>query len=210
MSIDARPHHIEFIKKIKFSKAAKYSKYENLNISKNSQDLIFFYTPHGLKSYGVAFKKAVKCLRKNGKLLVLLFLDNVNENFVFYRLKRNSKGKLKKFFTKMDNGRYSETFKISKKYNLWVKLFKKNNLMISNYYTGLRPMAWKIYDIQTRPILNYLIRFFSIFPIFFRTLLKLCWMIILYPLICLVYIVCSNIKKSKNNKNCYVAFELKK
>ena len=97
----------------------------------------------------------------------------------------------------MDNGRYSETFKNIKKYNLWVKLFKKNNLMISNYYTGLRPMAWKIYDIQTRPILNYLIRFFSIFPIFFRTLLKLCWMIILYPLICLVYIVCSNIKKIK-------------
>ena len=44
---------------------------------------MFFYTPHGLKSYGVAFKKAVKCLRKKWKTLVLLFLDNVNENFVF-------------------------------------------------------------------------------------------------------------------------------
>ena len=73
----------------------------------------------------------------------------------------------------MDNGRYSETFKISKKYNLWVKLFKKNNLMISNYYTGLRPMAWKIYDIQTRPILNYLIRFFFQYFQYFSDFIKI-------------------------------------
>lgn len=210
LSIDARPHHVELIKKIKFSKSAKYSKYENIDILKNSQSLVFFYTPHGLKSYSVAFKKATKCLKKNGKLLVLLFLDNVNENFIFYKLQKKSNGKFKTFFKNMDNGRYSETNKISKKFNFWSKLFDKNKLIISNYYTGLSPIAWKIYDIQTRPILKELIIFFSFFPIVIRTTLKILWMLFFYPFLCLTYILCSNISPHYQNKNSYIVYELKK
>ncbi len=210
LSIDARHHHVEYIKKIKFSKQAKCLKYENLNIPKNSQDLVFFYTPHGLKSYSVSFKRATKFLKKNGKLLVLLFLDNVNENFIFYKLKKKSSGRFKNFFTTMDNGRYSETNKISKKFNSWTKLFKKNKLIISNYYTGLSPMAWKIYDIQTRPFLKLLIKFYSLFPMFIRTAFKFFWMIFFYPFLCLTYILCSNISPHYQNNNCYVVFELKK
>lgn len=210
LSIDARPHHVEYIKKIKFSKQVKCLRYENLNIPKNSQDLVFFYTPHGLKSYGISLKKASNCLKKNGKLLVLLFLDNVNENFISYKLKKKSSGSLKTFFTNMDNGRYFETIKISKKFNSWKKLFNKNKLTISNYFTGLTPMAWKIYDIQTRPCLKILIKFYSLFPIFIRTILKFFWMILFYPFLCLTYILCSNISPHHQNNNCYVVFELKK
>ena len=210
LSIDARPHHVGFIKKIKFSKSARYSKYENLNVPKNSQDLIFFYTPHGLKSYSVALKEATECLKKNGKLLVLLFLDNVNENFISYKLQKKLNGKFKTFFKIMDNGRYHETNKISKKFNSWNKLFEKNKLIISNYYTGLSPIAWRIYDIQTRPFLKVLIIFFSSFPLFLRTFFKFLWMISFFPFLCLTYIFCSNISPHYLNKNCYIVFELKK
>lgn len=208
LSIDARRHHVEIIKKIKFSKSVKHSRYEDLKISKNSKDFIFFYTPHGLKNYNLALKEISNCLKIKGRLLVLLYLDEVKKNFLFYKLKNNSKGKLKIFFSKMDNGRYFETSKISKKYNSWNKLFKKNNLKILNYITGLRPAAWKIYDIQTRPFLKLLIKFFSLFPIFLRTILKFFWMIMFYPFLCLTYVFCSNISLRYQNKNCYIAFEL--
>lgn len=210
LSIDARPHHVEFIKKIKFSRRSQCMKYENLNIKRNTENLIFFYTPHGLRNYSLSFKKASKCLKKNGKLLALLFLNNVNENFIFYKLKKKYKGALKNFFIKMDNGRYHETNKISRHFNSWTKLFQKNNLVISSYYTGLSPMAWKIYDIQTRPFLKVLIKFYSLFPLSIRTILKLFLMVFFFPFLCLTYVLCSNISSNNNNKNCYVVFELKK
>ncbi len=210
LSIDARPHHVEAIRKIKFSKSSQCMNYENLNIKRNTENLIFFYTPHGLKNYSLSFEKASKCLKKNGKILVLLFLNNVKKNFIFYKLKKNSKGNLKNYFKNMDNGRYSETNKISKTFYSWTKLFKKNNLIISNYYTGLSPMAWKIYDIQTRPLLKILIKFYSLFPLFIRTIFKFFFMIFFYPFLCLTYILCSNISPNHYNNNCYVVFELKK
>lgn len=208
LSIDARPHHIEYIKKINFSKTAKRMNYEKLKISKNSKELIFFYTPHGLKNYNIALKKASECLKKKGKLLVLLYLDNVDKNFIFYHLKKKYKGKVGNFFLKMDNGRYLETKKLSKTFGEWIKLFKKNNLIILKYYTGLSPLAWKIYDIQTRPILKVLIKFFSLFPSFLRTFFKLIWMILFFPFLCLTYMYCSNISHVYQNKNCYIVFEL--
>ena len=210
LSIDARKHHVEYIKKIKFSKNAKCINYENINLKSNSEKLIFFYTPHGLKNYNIAFTKASKILNKKGKFLVLLFLDNVKNNFIFYNLKKNSKKNLKIFFSKMDNGRFNETKKISNSFNLWEKIIKKNNLNILNFYSGLSPMAWKIYDIQTRPILKPLIIFFNFFPLIFRTVLKLIWMISFFPMLCLVYIFCSNISNTDLSKNCYIVFELSK
>ena len=108
----------------------------------------------------------------------------------------------------MDNGRFLEASKISKKFISWNKLFKKNNLRILNYITGLSPTAWKIYDIQTRPFLKLLIKFFSLFPRFLRTILKIFWMILFYPFLCLTYLFCSNISPRYQNKNCYIVFEL--
>ena len=210
LSIDERSHHVKFVKKIKFSKIAKRMNYESLKISKNSEKLIFFYTPHGLKNYNTSLNEAANCLKKGGKIILLLYLDNVKDNFIFYKLKNKTIGALKIFFTKMDNGRYNETNKISKNFKSWTKIFKKNNLVISNYYTGLSPLAWKIYDIQTRPILKYLIKFFYTLPLFMRTIFKISWMIVFYPILCLIYIFCSNIKTSYLNKNSYIAFQLVK
>ena len=210
LSIDARLHHIELVKKIKFSKFAKKMNYENLGLTKNSEKLIFFYTPHGLKNYNISLNKAVTGLKKRGKIILLLYLNNVKDNFIFYKLRNKTIGVLKKFFTKMDNGRYNETNKISKNFKSWAKLFKKNNLVISDYYTGLSPFAWKIYDIQTRPVLKYLIRFFSILPLPIRTICKISWMAAFYPILCLIYLLCSNIRQGYLNKNSYIVFQLKK
>lgn len=210
LSLDARNHHINFVKRLNFSKQFECASYEKFRFKKNFQKLFFIYTPHGLKNYQIILKNISKILKRNDKIFALVYLKNVNQNFIFYNLAKKSKGKFKNFFLNMDNGRFNETKKISKNFLEWKKIFLKNKLIINDYYTGLSPFAWKVYDIQTRPILKILISFFSIIPIFLRRLIKFIWMVILYPVLCLTYMVCSNIRKSHKSKNCYIAFELKK
>lgn len=208
ISIDSKKHHINSINKIKFSRKTINANYEQFKYKRESENLIFFYTPHGLKSYSKSIHNISPILKKKGRLLVLLNLEKVKECFICYNLKKKTKGKIKIFFSKLDNGRFNETKKISNTFNNWERLFKKNQLKIKDYYTGLTPFTWRIYDIQTRPILKILIKYFNFFSIFPRTLLKLIWMIALYPLILIIYLLGSNLSKSKNN--CYVAFELNK
>jgi len=204
-SIDSKYHHIVSVNKIGFSKSSKLSNYENLKYKKKSEDLIFIYTPHGLKDYAKSLKNTLPILKKNGKIILLLNLKNVLNYFICYKLSRNNS-----VFKKLDNGRYHETKKFSKSFTEWIDLFKKNNLKLKNFYTGLSPLTWMIYDIQTRPILKILIRFFNILPIYIRTLLKLIWMIAVYPLLLITYLFGSSISQNKKTKNCYVAFELKR
>ncbi len=210
LSLDARKHHINFVKRLNFSKQFKCANYEKFRFKKNFHKQFFIYTPHGLKNYQTILKNISKVLKKNDKVFALVYLKNVNQNFIFYNLAKKSKGKFKKFFSIMDNGRFNEAKKISKNFMEWKKSFSQNRLVIKDYYTGLSPFAWKVYDIQTRPILKILISFFSVIPFFLRRLIKFIWMVFFYPVICLTYIGCSNIRKSYKNENCYIAFELKK
>ena len=81
-----------------------------------------------------------------------------------------------------------------------LKLYKESQ--------GLSGIAWKFYDVQTRPILKYLIRFFNFFPNNLRTILKFFWMLTLYPFLLLFFFFSNLFFKFSNN--CYRIFELKK
>ena len=109
----------------------------------------------------------------------------------------------------MDNGRYKEISNYSMTLKDWTIFFKKNRLKITKRSSGLSGLAWKMYDIQTRPILHLLIRFFNFLPSFLRNMFKLIWMIFFYPILLLFFLFCSNIYFN-NKKNCYHVFELKK
>lgn len=206
-SIDARNHHIISINKIGFSKSSQKSNYENFKYKKKSENLIFFYTPHGLKNYEKSMKNIVPILKNKGRIILLLNLENSLNNFICYKLSKNN-NIFKNFFKNLDNGRFNETRKISKSFNQWTILFGRNNLKIKNFYTGLSSLTWIINDIQTRPVLKLLIRFFNIFPESIRTVLKLMWMIVFYPVIIITYFFGSKISQNKQTDNCYVAFEL--
>ncbi|MDB9812545.1 hypothetical protein OAB74_02215 [Candidatus Pelagibacter sp.] len=208
-SVDARQHHIISINKIGFSKSSKLSSYEKFKYKKKSENLIFFYTPHGLQNYTRSLKNILPSLKNDGRIILLLNLKNVLNYFICYDLSKNN-NILKKVFKKLDNGRYLETKKVSKSFNQWSDIFKKNNLKLNNFYTGLSPITWMIYDVQTRPILRILIRLFNFFPRNLRTLLKLIWMVAVYPAILIVYLFGSKISQNKKTDNCYVAFELTK
>ena len=207
LSIDAKEKHVEKIKQIGFSKNAFHSKLETIQLKKKKFSLIFFYTAHGLVDLKKSVWQARKLLKRNGKILILVFDDYVKKNFICYDI---SKKKLfSNFFKKMDNGRYKEISNYSMTLKDWTIFFKKNRLKITKRSSGLSGLAWKMYDIQTRPILHLLIRFFNFLPSFLRNMFKLIWMIFFYPILLLFFLFCSNIYFN-NKKNCYHVFELKK
>ncbi len=208
LSIDAKKNHVKKIKEIGFSKYSQASKLENIKIkNKNKFSLIFFYTAHGLNDFKKSIKQAKKLLKKNGKILILVFDDFVKKNFVCYKMSK--KNFFPAFFRKIDNGRFKEIGNYSKTTENWMNFFEKNGLKVNKISSGLSGTAWKVYDVQTRPILFFLIRFFNTFPSFLRVLLKLIWMIFFYPVLILFFLFYSNIYFS-NNKNCYHVFELRK
>lgn len=209
VSIDARKHHILSLQKIGFSKKNIQNNYENIKYKNNSEKLVFFYTPHGLNSYSKSINVIQKILKKNGRALILLNLKKVEDCFVCYKLQKKFKNKLSSYFKRLDNGRFNETKKVSKSFTIWKKFFKNKKFKVSNYYSGLLPFVWKIYDIQTRPILKILINFFNFFPIKIRCIIKIFWMIFFYPILLITYLIGSNIKRFDKD-NCYVVFELRK
>lgn len=208
--IDAREFHVNKMKKINFYKIPTHSSYEKLPLQTNSYNYAFLYTPHGLNSYSKTIDELSRVLKKGANLNILVFLDNVKENFLCDSFAKKTKGKLKIFFQELDNGRFKEIANLSKSISEWKFFFKNRNFLISKYRTGLDQIAWRIYDIQTRPILKYLIKIFNYLPINLRTLIKIFWMVLIYPILCLVFFRYNGISSKYKKRNCYIAFELKK
>ncbi len=208
VSFDSRKNHVKKILNIGFSKKAISTKLESIHLKKKTTNFIFFYTPHGINNLEKCIKSASKILKKKGKMAILVFDNYVNKNFISYRLGSN-KNFISNFFKKIDNGRYNEISQYSKSPKEWEKVFKKNNLKILRVNSGLSGFAWKVYDIQTRPFLKILIRFFNFFPKIIRTILKFFWMLLLYPILLVFFILFSNLF-FKDRLNCYHAYELLK
>jgi len=211
LSIDARENHVKKIKEIGFSKDAICASYENLPLDDESVEKIFYYTPHGLENHDNSIDEAIRVLKPKGKLLILLYDSVFKEAFLCHKYSQNIKNNfISKYFKKLDNGRYEEITNLSRTKEQWLEHFQSKGLKSSISHTGLSTTAWKFYDIQTRPILKILIRFFNLFPLWLRTILKISWMIILYPFLLLFYFLFSNEFIKIDKKNCYFSFELEK
>lgn len=211
LSIDAKDFHIEKVKEIGFAKKALVMPYENIELSDNSVEKIFYYTPHGLKDHQKALKETLRILKNDGTMLILLYHTDVKPSFLAKRISSKFKNtRIGSYFNKIDNGRFDEITNMSKSTAEWEDYFKKIGFKIKKIIFGLSPFAWKVYDIQTRPILKYLIRFFNFFPLPIRTTFKLLWIFIWYPFLVLFYILFSNDMIKLHKKNCYIAFELTK
>lgn len=207
ISVDAKKNHVKKIIEIGFSKKTVLSRYENLRLKKNSAKQIFYYTAHGIKNFDKSIKSAIGVLKKDGRIIFLVFDNYVKKHFICYMLSK--KGLFKKFFKRLDNKRYKEISNYSKEHQKWKIYFNKMGLKLYKESQGLSGIAWKFYDVQTRPILKYLIRFFNFFPNNLRTILKFFWMLTLYPFLLLFLFFFSNLFFKFSN-NCYRIFELKK
>jgi SAM-dependent methyltransferase len=211
LAIDAKESHVKKIREIDFVRNAVVAEYEKLPIDDETIHKIFYYTPHGLKDHNRAIEEAYRILKKNGNLLILLYDIAFCNSFLCFNLSRKIRNnRLRKYFAKLDNGRYYEITNLARSKSEWELFFQEKGFKIIRSYTGLSTIAWKVYDIQTRPFLKPLIRFFNFFPHPIRTFIKLSWMICWYPFLILFYIFFANDVFFFTKKNCYFAFELEK
>jgi len=211
LSIDAKENHVKKIKEIGFSKNAKQSLYENLPLNNESVEKIFYYTPHGLKDHDIALNESIRILKKKGKILILLYNSEFKESFLCHKIANTiSNEKIANYFNQLDNGRFNELIRLSKTKDEWIVYFKSKGLKVNLSYSGLSTTAWKFYDIQTRPFLKKLVIIFNYFPLWLRTILKVTYMLLLFPFLLIFYIVFSNEFIIIDKKNCYFSFELEK
>lgn len=209
-AIDAKQSHVIKIKEIGFARKAICASYENLPILTESVEAVFYYTPHGLKSHGQAIREAYRILQPGGRMLILLYESDFKSAFLCNRLARLFPGFLGRYFENLDKGRYDEITNLSKSPQEWEDFFSRYGFSIQKSHAGLSSFAWKVYDIQTRPLLKPLIRLFNGFPKLLRTFFKLIWMAFWFPILVIFYFLFSNEFLVIDKNNCYIAYELKK
>lgn len=209
-SVDAKKVHVEKIKEINFSKSGIVATYENLPFEDESQDNIFFYTPHGVSDHAQAFNEAVRVLKPGGRMIILRYDTGFAKAFVCKNLGSRFNGRIGKYFQKLDGGRFDEITLMAQNEQQWKNQFVQHGLAILGCYSGLSHFAWRVYDVQTRPILKGLVTFFDCLPKSFRAILKFLWMICLFPYLLLFLLTFAKIKAGYSEKSCYVAFHLYK
>ncbi len=210
LAIDAKESHVRKIREIGFAKHSQVAAYEALPLSSASVPKIFYYTPHGLNDHEVAIREAARVLVSGGTMLILLYDEKLRPSFICHRLAQAFVGSFGAYFSRMDNGRCDEITRLAKSPEEWERFFQRHGFEIEARHSGLSAFAWKVYDIQTRPLLNPLIRLFGILPREIRTVAKLCWMVACYPYLVLFYLLFSNEYLRIDRTDCYLAYQVRK
>lgn len=210
LAIDAKESHVRKIREIGFARHWTVSAYEALPLASVSVPKIFYYTPHGLRDHEGAIREAARVLEHKGSMLILLYDSKIKPSFICHRIGQVFTGRLGAYFSELDNGRFEELTKLSKSPKEWAQFFLRHGFEIEAHHSGLSAFAWKLYDIQTRPILKPLIRLFNILPCPARTVVKFLWMIVWFPYLVIFYLLFSNEYLRIDKTNCYVAYQVRK
>lgn len=210
LAIDVKKSHVCKIKEIGFARQCMVAPYEKLPLASESVSKIFYYTPHGLHDHEAAMCEAARILARKGTMLILLYNSKFKPSFLCHRLAQLCSGKVGRYFSRLDNGRFDEITNLSKSPNEWKAFFLRHGFEIEARHAGLSTFAWKAYDIQTRPFLKPLIRLFGILPGGVRTLAKFLWMVACYPYLVIFYLLFSNEYFRIDKTNCYIAYQVRK
>lgn len=210
VAIDAKRAHVDKIREINFAKNVVQCAYEKLPFGDNHFDKLFVYTPHGLEDFDDLMDEATRVLMPGGSLFILVYDSAFQRAFLCKWLSKKLPGKLSDYFKLLDNNRYEELTGMSKSRVEWESDFFSRGLSIEKCLSGLNHFGWMLYDIQTRPLLRPLIKFFSKMPMGLRTMTKLIWMLIMFPYVVTCFYLTSNFKPYHSKENCYVAYHLKK
>ena len=209
-AVDRKLNHTKKIAEIGFVDQAIVAAYESLPYRDKQFDSIFFYTPHCLQSHSLAISEAYRVLKPGGMCLILVYNSAFNKDFLAYRLGMMKNNRLGKYLLSLDAGRHDELTAMSRTNCEWKQYFWEVGFKSVRMEQGLSSLGWKVYDIQTRPILKLLIRAFNSLPGPIRTTVKLAWLLIIYPLILLFYMFASNRLIKLGDHDCYFAYELSK
>ncbi len=165
---------------------------EALPLGPGSFKTVFLYTFHGLTDYRRCLKEIRRVIRPDGTLLMIAFNQVVSRQFICYPLHKwferlGWKG-LSAYFLKLDNGRYEELTGFSRSFSEWKRLLEEADFQLTKAYNQVSPLAWRVYDLQTRPLLRPLIRFSEFLErLHLKTPVKALWVYLFLPLLVVFY-----------------------
>ena len=161
-----------------------------------------------MEDHSKAFSEAVRVLKPGGRMIILRYDVGFTKAFVCKNLSNRFDGWIGKYFQKLDGGRFEEITLMAQSEQQWKAQFSQHGLAVLGCCSGLSHFAWRIYDVQTRPILKVLILIFNCLPKLLRACFKFMWMVCLYPYLLFFLLTFSKFKAEYSETSCYVAFHL--
>lgn len=141
---------------------------EPLPFADSSFKTVFLYFPHGLVEVGqrLDYPKALaeirRVLRPDGTLILSGINDLIEGRFVCYPLakycERMGWAALASYFHRLDAGRYEELSGLGHSLAEWRQILNEAGFRLEEGWSQVRPIAWTLYDVQTRPFERALAR----------------------------------------------------
>lgn len=138
-----------------------------LPLRTNSFRTVFLYFPHGLiergarLNYQATLAEIRRVLHPDGVLLMLAMNENVRSAFVCHPLagllERAGWTRAARYFRRLDAGRCDEIGGVALSLGAWNSLLTQSGFELLAATTQVSQLAWRMYDVQTRPFLRSLI-----------------------------------------------------
>lgn len=129
---------------------------------------VFLYFPHGLierddrLNYDRVLAEIRHVLAPDGVLLMTAMNDTVAQHFVCHSvagsLARAGWPRASAYFARLDGGRFDEVAALGRSLDEWRAVLARAGFALVDARTQISPLAWRVYDVGTRPILRPLIR----------------------------------------------------
>lgn len=198
--VDLKWSHVLKCKETQLYRKLVVSWPEPLPFAAASFKTVFLYFPHGLVEHGQVLnyertlKEIRRVLRPDGTLLMTAVNRIVSHHFVCYPLhrffERRGWRQLSEYFKKLDTGRYAEISGFGRAAEEWGKLLQEAGFKLGNIWTQVTPLAWRVCDFQTRPLLRPLIRSSRFLKrVRLKRTVKVAWVCTWLPALTLFYLL---------------------
>lgn len=197
--VDLKWSHVLKCKETKLYRSLIVSPPEPLPFASASFKTVFLYFPHGLVENGQTLdyertlKEIRRVIRPDGTLLMTAVNRKIASYFVCYPLhqffEHRGWSRFSEYFKKLDAGRYKEIGGLGRTPGEWTKLLQNSGFRLVDAWTQVRPLAWQVYDFQTRPLLNALIRWnWFLKRVYVKKVVKGMWIYAWLPVLTLFFL----------------------
>ncbi|MCG3769385.1 MAG: hypothetical protein JW384_00507 [Nitrosomonadaceae bacterium] len=198
-SIDLKWSHLLKCRETKLYRSLLLAPPAPLPFAAASFKTVFLYFPHGLVERGEALdyehvlKEIRRIIRPDGALLMTAVNRKISSHFVCYPLyqffSKQGWQQFAGYFKRLDAGRYEEISKLGRSLEEWAKLLQDAGFNLVDRWVQVKPVAWRVYDFQTRPLLRPLIRFNRFLKrIHLKRVAKTAWVYMWLPWLTLFYL----------------------